>query len=652
MYVTNKIFTVFATIVFATTSAFSAQNCQDTLYRYNHPEQCTKNATYSKTNAILSIIGGGVLIGGGIALAMQTSSSGDNNNTYVGENYTNLSSRFVLSSNVHINYNQNETVKNQRVAAYNLNYEKDFTNNDIIKSIKISEKYQRNYKQYDNMNYAVANARGFTGKNISINIIDNFQNPHGDTVYDIAQYVAPDARLTKTDISQTEYNIKQFQDIANTINQSGTYHIYNASWQTESNIYTNAATAIYDNQTPKTYASAQQYLYNVSNHDFITQIRNTAIDNDAIFVWAAGNESQPESGVLSALPLAFPEIQGHFVNVVALDNSDKIAWYSNQCGVTQNYCIAAPGSGWNTQTQSFASGTSFATPAVSGAIAIIKEAFPYMNANQITQLLFVTARDLGDPGVDSVYGWGALDLDKATRPVGQPKIVLANNNVVPLNTISVSGIAANAIKNANVKIAFVDDFGRTFTTNLSDNINVVPYGRGFDKLRESDDKSVTLFNNFEMGFKENHLLESSGFISIKSEKYTNFVGYKTDFTIDNIRFYHNTRIGATNPKNEENTIVSGFSNIYTASIKSGVQIDNLSFEFEIPEYIFHGNMFLNIPIARDYNGNIIYNNTNVNMATKPDLAYTLKYRFLSATMVDNHDTKNEFFVMAKTKIAF
>ena len=73
------------------------------------------------------------------------------------------------------------------------------------------------------------------------------------------------------------------------------------------------------------------------------------------------------------------------------------------------------------------------------------------------------------------------------------------------------------VQGEHVQMAFFDDFGRAFTTNLSDNINVVPYGRGFDKLRESDTDSVTIMDNFELGFAENHLLESSGLISTQSK---------------------------------------------------------------------------------------------------------------------------------------
>ena len=48
-----------------------------------------------------------------------------------------------------------------------------------------------------------------------------------------------------------------------------------------------------------------------------------------------------------------PEIQGHSIAVVSIDESGEISDFSNRCGVAQDYCIAAPGgeSRWHTLPQ-------------------------------------------------------------------------------------------------------------------------------------------------------------------------------------------------------------------------------------------------------------------------------------------------------------
>lgn len=649
MKILKNIFITLFSIVFTTTVAFGAPNCNDAIYRAAYPEECTDTENNS-TNTFLALIGGATLVGVGVALAAQ--SSGAHGSASAISNQSTFP-RLTLTTNIITNYAPGDNVRNQRISSFD--YISDSCDVDALQlsTIQSTAFYQRNYKQYDNIHFDIALARGFTGKNVNINVIDDFNSLHGNSVYEIAHNIANDSNITQTNIGTPNGSLQSYDYIANAINESGTFDIYNASWQIAASDSINAARVIYNNQNEtKTYAAAQQYMYNITSYNFITQIRNSAVDNDSIFVWAAGNESQTESGALSALPLAFPELMGHFVNVVAVDNNTDLAWYSNQCGITQNYCIAAPGSAWNTDTQGYTSGTSFAAPAVSGAIATIKEAFPYMKSEAITQLLFVTAKDLGETGVDSVYGWGLLDMEKATRPVGTPKIVLANDMIQPLGSINVSGSASSALKNTNARIAFVDDFGRAFTTNLSDNINVIPYGRGFEKLTESENNSVSLFNKFEFGFKQNHMLESSDLFSVKSGQTTNFIGYKNEFRIDNIRFYQNARMGITNPTADENSMISRFSNIYSASMKLGAQIKKLSLEIEIPETIISGNMYLTLPTGMDNKGNLIYASTGISLANRPSIEYTAKYGALSATFVDNRDYQNEVIIMTKTKFAF
>jgi len=70
-----------------------------------------------------------------------------------------------------------------------------------------------------------------------------------------------------------------------------------------------------------------------------------------IYVWAAGNAggyadqgvdySSPE--LLPGMAHYIPEIQGHSIAVVSVDENGEISDFSSRCGVAQDYCIAAPG---------------------------------------------------------------------------------------------------------------------------------------------------------------------------------------------------------------------------------------------------------------------------------------------------------------------
>ncbi len=120
------------------------------------------------------------------------------------------------------------------------------------------------------------------------------------------------------------------------------------------------------------------------------------------------------------------ELQGALITVVATDRNGQIASYSNRCGVAWMWCIAAPGgeiaepgdnpldvevlSTYPGQSYETMPGTSMAAPVVSGGAAILRQAFPYMTARQIIEIILTTADSLGDP---SIYGRGMFNLGRA-----------------------------------------------------------------------------------------------------------------------------------------------------------------------------------------------------------------------------------------------
>lgn len=155
--------------------------------------------------------------------------------------------------------------------------------------------------------------------------------------------------------------------------------------------------------------------------------RETA-DAGVIMVWANGNTGWDNPAVDAGAPLHFPELQQTWIAVAALGSGGTIAPYSNRCGVAATWCISAPGGDDDQGVlssvigggyQSFAAtedgpvawaGTSMAAPHVSGAVAIAMERFPNADPRDIVQLVLRSAVDVGDPGVDNIYGWGRLSL--------------------------------------------------------------------------------------------------------------------------------------------------------------------------------------------------------------------------------------------------
>jgi hypothetical protein len=72
------------------------------------------------------------------------------------------------------------------------------------------------------------------------------------------------------------------------------------------------------------------------------------------------------------------------------------------------------------------SGTSFAAPLVTGAVALLQDRWPWLQQHsaETVQIILQSAHDLGAPGVDPVYGWGALDIEASQSPLNFNNLVV------------------------------------------------------------------------------------------------------------------------------------------------------------------------------------------------------------------------------------
>lgn len=70
------------------------------------------------------------------------------------------------------------------------------------------------------------------------------------------------------------------------------------------------------------------------------------------------------------------------------------------------------------------SGTSFAAPLVSGAITLLHDRWPWLARypGETVDIILRSARDLGDPGTDAVYGRGLLDVGASQSPLDFNKL--------------------------------------------------------------------------------------------------------------------------------------------------------------------------------------------------------------------------------------
>lgn len=259
----------------------------------------------------------------------------------------------------------------------------------------------------------------------------------------------------------------------------------------------------------------------------------------------------------------------NWLNVVALDNTNTIASYSNACGNTKAYCIAAPGSSiYSTvPTDLVASGydtyngTSMAAPHVSGAIAVMKEKWPNLTGAQIVDLIIGSATDLGASGVDEVYGVGMLNMAGAmTATTAQSfSYVGSNGNLQKIEkngSISANSILSN-LASKNVAIGFVDSYDRVYSNrsnqfnslkdeNITDQQNFFKFRNGI-----TDAGLNTYFNMSFVDYGNNHEnfdLKYRSY-SFQEDDYQNILLGDNIMTAN---LFNNFTI-STNPINENNS---------------------------------------------------------------------------------------------------
>ncbi len=224
-----------------------------------------------------------------------------------------------------------------------------------------------------------------------------------------------------------------------------------------------------------------------SSPAFLASMIN-ATNNDTVLVAAAGNFYDPLNPTLNVDPLypalnaIDPALNGQMIVAGAYDEgTGLIADFSNRAGLAQDYYLMAPGVGVYTTSvgggYAFADGTSFSAPIISGAAALLRERFPALSADQIVDILLVSATDLGAAGTDAVYGRGLLNMAAAAAPLGVLSIPstasVDGGGADPADTtLALSAAFGDALSGSSVLAGamFLDGYGRDYGIDLTASI--------------------------------------------------------------------------------------------------------------------------------------------------------------------------------------
>lgn len=167
--------------------------------------------------------------------------------------------------------------------------------------------------------------------------------------------------------------------------------------------------------------------------DVLARPKIARFHDETLYVIAAGND-----GVSQTADIDWTGARDANIIVVgSVDPNGQISSFSNRpgdaCLLVYGTCkagnelykrtIVAPGSlilasdGAGGVTR--VSGTSFAAPLVSGAVSLLHDRWPWLvrHQSESAEIIFRSARDLGAPGPDAVYGHGLLDVAASQSPL-------------------------------------------------------------------------------------------------------------------------------------------------------------------------------------------------------------------------------------------
>lgn len=146
-------------------------------------------------------------------------------------------------------------------------------------------------------------------------------------------------------------------------------------------------------------------------------IVDAALAKDMVLVAAAGNAGP------NADPL-FPAAYEGVVAVTAVDSRSRVYRRAN---AGEHVDFAAPGVQlWTAASVSggrYRSGTSYAAPFVSAALAAARASAPDAPSGDLIEALAQGAVDLGDPGRDATFGWGLVQAPEICNATGAAQII-------------------------------------------------------------------------------------------------------------------------------------------------------------------------------------------------------------------------------------
>lgn len=223
--------------------------------------------------------------------------------------------------------------------------------------------------------------------------------------------------------------------------------------------------------------------------------------DEGIVVFSASNEeTQTQATFMAALPHLMPALEEGWLAVInlardydtaqaSLFDDTNVGLLSSGCLESARWCVAADGTSYVATAiptlYEYGTGTSYAVPRVSAAIAILAEAFPNLTASEIRNRLLLTANNAFfaadtaqiqtlnfSDGLSHdyhwVYGHGFIDLKDALLPIGGATTTSKAGSIgLSAPIVFAGGASGDAVQTALNKVTLyaTDLAGGEFSAN-------------------------------------------------------------------------------------------------------------------------------------------------------------------------------------------
>lgn len=226
-----------------------------------------------------------------------------------------------------------------------------------------------------------------------------------------------------------------------------------------------------------------------STRSFLNVV-NKAYDSGLLIVAAAGNDGAPD-GLDDTVD--FPARYASVIGVGAVDRYFGRASFSSTGPEVE---VAAPGvdilSTYLDNQYAYMSGTSMATPYVTGHLALLKQAYPELTNDQLRQVLTDHTLDLGKTGRDPLFGYGFIQASSYLDPVELEKANPLTGMILSENSISGS---PRLVRNVTATATYTDGANQNVTNEAvwtSSNPSVAEVTSGKVELKGYGTTTVTV----------------------------------------------------------------------------------------------------------------------------------------------------------------